>query len=107
MLSVALLAQALGRSPHGPRALGWSLVGVAVADPLVAFDFSFLLSVAATGGLMVLQRPLASWLERPAGRTSASLAARAWRPVAAALATTLSATIGCAPLIAVMAPALP
>jgi competence protein ComEC len=109
MLSVALAARALGRASDGPRAFGLSIVGASVVDPLVAFDLSFMLSVAATGGLMVLQRPIASRLApAPVVSLSAPTAyRRAWRAVAGALATTVSATIGCAPLIAFIAPALP
>jgi competence protein ComEC len=109
MLSVALAARALGRPSNGPRAFGLSLVGASLVDPLVGFDFSFLLSVAATGGLMVLQRPLALRLA-PAPLASSSpptAIRRAWRATAGALATTMSATIGCAPLIAFIAPSLP
>jgi len=108
MLSFGLGARALGRCPHGPRAFGLSLVGAACVDPLAAFDLSFLLSVAATGGLMVLQRPIASRLAPPAPYSGhPSAVGKALRAVASALATTLAATIGCAPLIAFIAPTLP
>jgi competence protein ComEC len=108
MLSFALAARAFGRSPNGPRAFGLSLIGLALVDPLIAFDISFLLSVAATGGLMVLQRPIASRLGvRRAASVAPSSLLRVWRLIAGALATTVAATIGCAPLIAFMAPALP
>jgi len=129
MLSFALGARAFGRRPDGPRAFGLSLVGAALFDPLIAFDLSFLLSAAATAGLMVLQRPLASSLEscwtRVASlglfrggrdRTADEPGARRSRgprsprflvAVTGAVATTLSATIGCAPLIAFLAPTLP
>jgi competence protein ComEC len=109
MLSVALAARALGRSPNGPRAFGLSLMGASLYDPLVGFDLSFMLSVAATGGLMVLQRPIALRLApAPAVSSSPPSAIRgAWRATAGALATTLSATFGCAPLIAFISPSLP
>jgi competence protein ComEC len=64
MLSFALGARAFGRRPDGPRAFGLSLVGASLLDPLIAFDLSFLLSAAATAGLMVMQRPIAASLER-------------------------------------------
>src|SRR5882672_4928735 len=63
MLSFALAARAFGRRPDGPRALGLSLLAAAAVDSLIVFDVSFLLSVAATAGLMVLQRPIAAGLE--------------------------------------------
>jgi competence protein ComEC len=111
MLSFALAARALGQGAHGPRAFGLSLVGIALVDPLVAFDLSFLLSVAATAGLMLLQSPIAlrlaptpvSFSDRP----EPSAPTRIWRTVSAALATTLSATIGCAPILAFISPTLP
>jgi len=125
MLSFALGARAFGRRPDGPRAFGLSLVGASLLDPLIAFDLSFLLSAAATAGLMVMQRPiaasLASWLSAGAALRlfasdeGAPLRGEPMRPdpsrvlasISGAVATTLSATIGCAPLIAFLAPSLP
>jgi competence protein ComEC len=108
MLSFALGARVFGRRPDGPRAFGLSLVAAAIVDPLVIFDVSFLLSVAATAGLMVLQRPIAARLEsRLPPKTDRKVLHRMLGSTAAALATTLSATIGCAPLIAFIAPTLP
>lgn len=121
MLSFALVARAFGRRPDGPRAFGLSLVGASLVDPLIAFDLSFLLSAAATAGLMTMQRPLAAWLgswgakvvalrvfRTEIGRASPDQRRpRAVVAVATAVATTLSATIGCAPLIAFLAPTLP
>jgi competence protein ComEC len=108
MLSFALGAKAWGRRPDGPRAFGLSLLAAAIVDPLVVFDVSFLLSVAATAGLMVLQRPIAarfdSLLPPLADR---KLPQRASAALFAALATTLSASLGCAPLIAFISPTLP
>jgi competence protein ComEC len=124
MLSFALGARAFGRRPDGPRAFGLSLMGASLADPLIAFDLSFLLSAAATAGLMVMQRPLAasleSWWARCAslfvfrrGEAAPHTGASRTKPsrmlasITGAVATTLSATIGCAPLIAFLAPTLP
>ena len=120
MLSFALGARVFGRRPDGPRAFGLSLMGAALLDPLIAFDLSFLLSAAATAGLMVLQRPIAAflescWLALTSVRASRNgddtpsrrRPSRLFASVAAAVATTLSATIGCAPLIAFLAPTLP
>jgi competence protein ComEC len=95
-------------------------MGASLLDPLIAFDLSFLLSAAATAGLMVLQRPIAAFLEsswlaltslrasrNEDGTPSRSRPTRVFASIAAAVATTLSATIGCAPLIAFLAPTLP
>jgi competence protein ComEC len=98
MASVALAAQALGRASTGPRALGVSILAMAVVDPLVAFDVSFLLSAAATGGILALARPIGAAL---AARLPKVLA-----PVAASLGVTLAATLPCAPILAGFAPTL-
>jgi len=92
MLSAGLLARTIGGLPCASRALGVSFVVGWLRDPLVAFDVSFLLSAAATSGLLVLGEPL----QKPAQRIR-SLAGR-W--LASAIATTLSAMIPCAPLLA-------
>ena len=121
MLSFAFAARAFGRRPDGPRAFGLSLVGACLVDPIIAFDLSFLLSAAATAGLMVLQRPLAasiasgylrltalfSFRHNDGATSSQKTAPRLVTTLAGAVATTLSATIGCAPLIAFLAPTLP
>ncbi|HEY6560910.1 MAG TPA: DNA internalization-related competence protein ComEC/Rec2 [Polyangiaceae bacterium] len=98
MLTAALLARALGRKPSGARALGLSLGVGAVVDPLSAFDLSFMLSAAATSGLIWLGQPLARPLERVR-----------WRPlryVALAAVATLSSMVPCAPLLALLGPEL-
>ncbi len=95
MLSVGFLARALGRKPATVRTFGLSTLVFAVQDPLCAFDLSFMLSVAATAGLIWLGRPLAERCER--------LPSRLLRFVATSFTTTLSATIPCAPLLALLA----
>jgi competence protein ComEC len=121
MISFAFAARAFGRRPDGPRAFGLSLVGASIFDPLIAFDLSFLLSAAATAGLMVLQRPLEAFIVSGFARLTALFRSRRGKGtaprrvssprfvtiLAGAVATTLSATIGCAPLIAFLAPTLP
>lgn len=99
MLSFALGARALGRRPNGVRAFGLSMVALAAAEPLVTFDLSFGLSLAATAGLLVLGPPLAQLVET---RTR-----RLFHPPLRAASTTVAATIPCAPLIATIAPTLP
>jgi competence protein ComEC len=99
MLFAALLARALGRRSDATRALGLSIAAMALLDPLVAFDLSFVLSAAATAGLVFVARPL-----------DGALAARlpgwalwATRPAC----TTIAATVACAPVLALMSPTLP
>ena len=98
MLTATFVARALGRRPSGTRAFGLSLVAMGLGDALVGFDVSFLLSAAATAGLMLLARPFAE------------LGARlpsALQPIVRSFATTVAATIPCAPILAGFAPTLP
>jgi competence protein ComEC len=67
-------------------------------DPLIATDISFVLSAAATSGLIVLDRPIAAVIVR-----GPSLFHKPLR----AIATTLAAMIGCTPWIATLSPTLP
>ncbi|HEY3253080.1 MAG TPA: ComEC/Rec2 family competence protein, partial [Polyangiaceae bacterium] len=67
----------------------------AVLDPLCAFDLSFMLSVAATSGLI--------WLGQPLSRRCERIGSRPVRFLAVSFGTTLSATIPCAPLLALLA----
>ena len=99
MATAALAARALGRRTDAARAFGLSMIAMAIADPLVAFDLSFLLSAAATAGLLVYARPLAEKLE--------SMAPRRLGSVARAAATTLAASIPCTPILAQFAPTVP
>jgi len=99
MATAALAARALGRRTDAARAFGLSMIAMAIADPLVAFDLSFLLSAAATAGLLVYARPLGEKLE--------SVAPRRLGPVAKAAATTLAASIPCTPILARFAPTVP
>ncbi len=103
MMTAAFSARALGRRSTGPRTFGLSLMAMAAGDPLVVFDVSFLLSAGATGGLLAFARPLGDRFA-----TVASLTKTGWASsVARAAATTLAATIPCAPLLARFAPTLP
>jgi len=106
MMTAALAARAFGRRSTAPRAFGLSLVAMAVADPLVAFDLSFLLSGGATGGLIALSRPIDAWLSGHAERLPLRVRpAAAW--LASAISPTLAATFPCAPILARFAPTQP
>lgn len=94
MLSAAFLARAVGARMGGPRALGVSLGVGALVDPLAAVDLSFALSAAATFGLIVLGQPLARRCE---GVRPAPL-----RYVAVGTVATVTSTLPCAPLLALM-----
>jgi competence protein ComEC len=97
MCSFALVGRVLGRRACRWRSLGLSLLAMALVDPLVAFDVSFVLSALATIGIVTLARVL--------GEAVARFAAPA--PLRAAVATTLAATVACAPVLATLAPELP
>ncbi len=97
MLSAVFLARVFGRRPSPLRALGLSLVVGASVDPLVAFDISFLLSAAATSGLLAIGPSLSAPCKR---------LPRVARFVGQSVAATLSSMLPCAPLLALMAPEL-
>jgi competence protein ComEC len=98
MLSAGLTVRALGRRPSTIRCVAASLFVGAVFDPLVAFDFSFLLSIAATLGLIVIGQPLAGHCER--------VTIRPLRWFLLSIAATVASMVPCAPLLAVMSPDL-
>lgn len=99
MTSAALLAVALGRTPDTWRALGISVLGVVLLDPLAPFDVSFVLSAAATLGLLSVSRPI----ERTLDARVPSFARVLVKPTAA----TAAATLFCAPVLLGMSPDLP
>ncbi|HEY3500378.1 MAG TPA: DNA internalization-related competence protein ComEC/Rec2 [Polyangiaceae bacterium] len=98
MLAAGFLARAVNRAPRPTRSLALSLLVGAAVDPLVAFDISFLLSAAATTGLLVIGPSFARHTER--------LPSRVARFVGGSVAATLSSMLPCAPLLALLAPEL-
>jgi competence protein ComEC len=102
MLAIAFAVRALGRRPAAWRVLGLSLVTGALVDPLAVFDISFLLSAAATTGLLFFGPLLAQPLVR--GARDARFGFRALRWLGASAATTVSAMIPCIPLLLLLAP---
>ncbi|MBN9240656.1 MAG: hypothetical protein BGO97_13165 [Micrococcales bacterium 70-64] len=96
MAALVLLALGSGRPVQGIPVLSLAVVALLVADPWLARSFGFVLSVLATGGLLVLASPLAARLER-------------WVPrwLALTIAVPLSATVACQPVIVVLNAALP
>lgn len=96
MLAAAFVARACGRHPRPLRTLALSFLVGAAADPLVVFDVSFLLSAAATSGLVASSALLSSRVRRVP-----------WRPlrfVVSSVVTTLSAMLPCVPLLALLSP---
>ncbi|QKV74925.1 ComEC/Rec2 family competence protein [Amycolatopsis sp. Hca4] len=93
MAAVALLALALGRRGSALPALAFAVCLLVVADPAMATDFGFALSVCATGGLVLL-----------APRWADALVRRGVPPgFAEGLAIPLAAFLVTAPVLAGMA----
>ena len=91
MAIVALLAVITGTRRAGVHALAFTVVVLVVASPPLASSWGFALSVAATGGLILLAAPIVSrWGQ---GRPARQVAV-------AALALTIGAQVATLPLIA-------
>lgn len=93
MAAVGCAGLLVGRRSASPAALSAAVVVLLVADPWLARELGFLLSVLATGGLVLLGTPLAA----------------RWRsvlphPVAAGLAAPVAAQAACAPAILLVGP---
>ena len=99
MMAVLFTATALGKRGDGARALGVSMMLLCLIDPLAAYDLSFLLSVAATTGLLLWARPIETYLLARTGGRGAL--------VVGPVATTLAATLACTPILATTATTLP
>jgi competence protein ComEC len=87
MALLTLMAVLLGRPTSSVSALSGAVMILLAADPTLAWQVGFQLSVAATAGIVALAVPIAGRL--------------AWlpRPVAVAASTTLAAQIGTSPLL--------
>ena len=95
MGAVGLVGLLAGRRAAGPAALSGAVVMLLVADPWLSLDVGFVLSVAATAGLVVLGGPLVElW------------AARCGRDLAALLAAPVAAQLGCLPVTLALWPTL-
>ncbi len=90
---VAVLGVLLGRPHRAPAALAATVVVLLLVDPWLAGEIGFVLSVLATGGLVLLGGPLAE-------RWSPALG----RPLATVLALPVSAQLLCAPAILLLTP---
>lgn len=94
MASIGLVAVATGRQVKGIRMLSLTIVGLVVIDPLIVHSMAFMLSVAATAGLILLARPISEWLRGPRWLTEP-------------LAVTLAAQLATAPVLFTMTGSLP
>jgi len=98
MAILVLIVRAAGRRPDLPRTLGVSVLAALAIDPLAPFDLSFVLSIAATLGLVAI----GPFIDRPAARVRLLPAF-----LRKAITATLAASIACAPLIAGISGAVP
>lgn len=96
MAAIGLGVLVWGRPVAGVSALCAAVVLSLVFDPTLSHSIGFALSVAATLGLLVIARPLATELQR-------------WLPEAVALLVSipLSAAIACQPIILVFSSSIP
>jgi len=88
---IAAIALAAGRERPGLHALAVAVLFLVLFDPELARSYGFALSTLATGGILLLSRPIAN-----------RLAGRLPRPLAAALAIPIAAELACAPVVAMM-----
>ena len=88
MAALSVTAASAGRGVSAGRLLALAVTGLVLVDPLLVHALGFRLSVAACAGIAVLSRPIGAALPR-------SLPA----PVREALAVTLAAQAGVAPVL--------
>ena len=93
MGSIGLASVAVGRAARGLSLLCVAVIGLLLAEPVLATSFGFLLSVLATLGIVVAGRRIMEWLPPPVPR---------W--AAACVAVPLSAQLFCGPAIVLLQP---
>jgi competence protein ComEC len=96
MAAVALLCALRGGRAAGVPALSVAVLVLLVVDPWLAWSAGFLLSVAATAGLLLLAPPLAEQLARV-------LPSR----LALVLSVPIAAQIACQPVLVLLQPGIP
>ena len=96
MAAIVVLGTALGRPGRALPALALAVIVLLVADPWLARDYGFALSVVATAALLVLAPPLAERLER-------------WLPrwLAVGLSVPVAAQLACQPVLVLLNPTVP
>ena len=95
MGAVASIGLLLGRPSRAVPALAATVVVLLVADPWLARDYGFVLSVLATAGLVLLTGPLTERARRVMTR-----------PVACAISVPVAAQVVCAPVIVLLTPGI-
>ncbi|WP_208028153.1 ComEC/Rec2 family competence protein [Rhabdothermincola sediminis] len=86
MAAIAALSTTVGRPVSAIRTLAAAVVLLVLVDPFLVHSVGFGLSVGAAAGIILLARPIAGVLPGP-------------RPLRAALAVTLAAQLGVAPIL--------
>jgi len=96
MATLVLVAFAAGRPVQGVPVLGAAVLVLLVIDPWLARQYGFVLSVLATGGLLVLAGPLARKIAR-------------WMPLwlAAVIAVPVAAQLACQPVLILLDASIP
>jgi len=96
MAALVLGALAAGRPVRGIPVLSLAVLLLVIADPWLSHSYGFVLSVLATGGLLLLAGPLAAWLAH-------------WmpHPLAAVVAVPLAAQLACQPVLVLLNPSIP
>ncbi len=96
MAGIVLLALLGGRPVRGVPVLALAVIVVLVADPWLARDYGFALSVLATGGLLLVAGPLSRAFER-------------WLPrwLAVVIAVPIAAQLACQPVLILLDASLP
>ena len=98
MAVVAATATALGRYVTGLRVVSIAVIGLMLVDPLLVWSTGFRLSVSASVALVVCSRPLLRSLQRHVGGPDRVLEA---------LAVTLAAQVGTAPMLVAIGGSVP
>lgn len=96
MAALALVALAVDRPVRGVSLLAVAVTVVLTVDPWAAREVGFVLSVLATGGLLLVAGPLATRLTRALPS-----------PIAYLVAIPAAAQLACQPVIVLIDPALP
>lgn len=101
MAAIAVLAIIVRRPPQGLTSLSWAVILLVTANPYLATHLGFVLSVAATAGLVVGTTPIATALHRPSQP-------RRWmpEPLAYALAVPTAAWMACTPILIILDPSI-
>lgn len=98
MAAVMLVSGFGGKGAASLPSLGVAVLVLLIANPWQSLQPGFALSVAATGGILLLASPLSRWLTRRA---------RVPRFLALPIAIALAAQVACGPLLLLLQPDIP